>query len=98
MKESSSQSGRGLPHSKSFALSSASDHSARFWSAAVLCRFGSTIFRRLSALGLAVMVTANGFAAEPDGKSVTVPFEEKRGHVLVRALMNGSNSVSLMLD
>ena len=34
-----------------------------------------------------------GHAAE-----VTLPFEEKRGHVLVRSLMNGSNTVSLMLD
>lgn len=41
---------------------------------------------------------ACGLATASAAESVTLPFEEKRGHVLVRALMNGSNSVSLMLD
>ena len=39
-----------------------------------------------------------GFAMASAAEFVTLPFEEKRGHPLVRALMNGSNSVSLMLD
>src|SRR3989475_10126523 len=37
----SSESGRGQPHSKTLARATQQDASARFWSAAVLCRFSS---------------------------------------------------------
>src|SRR5688572_4559859 len=69
--------------------------------------FVASVCQRLSLTTLLSLAILELIAAEPSASlasttpatnSVVVPFDFRRGHVMVPARVNGSNSLSLLLD